>query len=37
MKLQGFQLCELLPDNDTLYLMMMHPLRVQVGLVLPYN
>ena len=30
MKLQGFSLAELLPDRDTLHLMMMHPLRVQV-------
>jgi hypothetical protein len=27
---QGFSLNELLPDNKTLHLMMMHPLSVQV-------
>jgi len=30
-KLQGFSLAELLPDRDTLHLMMMHPLRVQAA------
>jgi len=30
-KLQGFSLAELLPDTDTLHLMMMHPLRVQTA------
>ena len=30
-KLQGFSLAELLPDRETLHLMMMHPLRVQAA------